>query len=173
MMARKMFQKTSQSSNLNIEREANDNENSASDDSSDVDIYIDEPTEIPPPPSPAMSMQQNASPSKRSSKGSNGNRAIVTSEFEMEWNDADHERQYDLTPLGEKNTNRRSARSTPTPSYSIDPWENARAKEIALAEKLKAATVVTEGYVCNVDRHRCLAFLVSGCFVAYRLSLLP
>jgi hypothetical protein len=128
-----MAKKNSRSSNPKIVMEADDG---ASNDSSDVDIYIDEPTELPPPlPSPAP--QQNASRSKGGPK-----RANVTTSFETEWNDADHERQYDLTPLGEKNTNRRSA-----PSYSIDPWENARAKEIALAGKLEKPAVDKEGYV--------------------------
>jgi hypothetical protein len=133
-----MAKKTSRStSNPKIVMEADDG---ASDDSSDVDIYIDEPTELPPVlPSPPP--QQNASPSKRNKGGPK--RAIVTANFETEWNDADHERQYDLTPLGEKNTNRRST----APSYSIDPWENARAKEIALAGKLEAAAEDEEGYV--------------------------
>jgi hypothetical protein len=122
-----MTQRTSQS---NIVMETDD---AASDDSSDVDIYVDEPTEVPPPPTPPP--QQIASPSKRSKAPTRG----------TEWNDADHDRQYDLTPLGEKSTNRRTHRSAP--SYSIDPYEVTRAKEIARAEKEREAAADPEGYV--------------------------
>jgi hypothetical protein len=124
----------------------------ASDDSSDVDIYLEEPTEVVelPPRAPqrsaSPSMRRSASPSMRSKAPKRASASI-----EKEWNDAhaDRDSKYDLTPLGEENTNRRTLRSAP--SYSIDPYEVTRAKEIAQAEKEQEAAVEKEGYV-NVDR---------------------
>lgn len=115
----------------------------ASDDSSDVDIYLEEPMEIPQPPP-----HRSASPSMRSRAPK---RATPTAVDEEEWNDAnaDHDRKYDLTPLGEKNTNQRTIRSAR--SHSIDPYEVTRAKEIARAEKEQEAADDEKGYV-NVDR---------------------
>jgi hypothetical protein len=129
-MARRMNKKTSQ-----YVMETDD----ASDASSDVDVYLDEPKELPPPTSPPP--QQRALQSKRSKTP----KRATTSSIHTEWIDAIHEKKYDLTPLGEKSTNRCSSPSTP--SYSIDPYEVTRAKEIARVEKEKDAAADTEGYV--------------------------
>jgi hypothetical protein len=145
------------------------NATAASDDSSDVDIYLDEPTEIVDLPrrassqrSASPSMRSNASPSMRS-RAPKRTTATAAS-IEKEWSDAhaDRDSKYDLTPLGEQNTNRRNHRSS-QPSYSIDPYEVTRAKEIARAEKEReAAAGDKEGYV-HVDRrfpHLCLLLML-------------
>jgi hypothetical protein len=116
-----------------------------------MDVYLEEPTEIVELP-PRATTQRSASPSMRS-RASKRVTATAAASIEKEWNDtnADYDRKYDLTPLeGEKNTNRRTHQSAA--SYSIDPWESARAKAIARAEKeQEAADGDQEGYV-NVDR---------------------
>jgi hypothetical protein len=130
-MTKKMSQ---QSIDPNIVKETTETTTGASDDSTDVDIYLEETTEIVELPPRAT--QRSASLSLRSKAPKRATAAAAAS-IEKEWNDAnaDHDRKYDLTPLGEKNANRR----TP-PSYStIDPWEVAHAKEIARAEKEQEA----------------------------------
>jgi hypothetical protein len=89
-------------------------------DSDADDIYMDEPTEIPPPPPTAP--QQAVSPSKRNKTPKR------TVAIETEWEDAEFDRRYDLTPLEGLDTNRRSSTPT-TPSYTIDPWEVALEKK--------------------------------------------
>jgi hypothetical protein len=129
-MTRKMSQ---QSIDPNIVMETTETNTGACDDSTDVDIYLEEPTEIVE--LPPRTSQRSASSLMRS-KAPKRATATATASIEKEWNDAnaDHDRRYDLTPLGEKNTNRRSA-----PSYSIDPWEVVHAKEIGRAEKEQEA----------------------------------
>jgi hypothetical protein len=113
------------------------------DDSSDVDIYLKSGGNGRySPPS-----QRIASPSMRSKAAKRTpTNASASASIEKEWNDAhaDRDSKYDLTPLGEQNTNRRKLRSA-QPSYSIDPYEVTRAKEIARAEKEREAAGEKEG----------------------------
>jgi hypothetical protein len=120
-------------------------------DDTDDDIYLEEPTEVvelrprPSQRTASPSMRRSASPSMRSASPSTmrsrsrsrGPKKRTAAIIEKEYNDANalqEDRKYDLTPLGDRN-NRRSG-----PSHSsIDPWEVARAKEIARAEKEEEA----------------------------------
>jgi membrane associated rhomboid family serine protease len=143
-----MVKKTSrQSSNSNIIVMET---TGASNDSSDADIYLEEPTETVELP-PRRPSQRGDSPSMRSKapkRASASASATASAGIEKDWNDAhaDRDSKYDLTPLGEKNTNRRTLRSV-HPSYSIDPYEVTRAKEIARAKKEQEAADESEGYV--------------------------
>ena len=168
-ISRKMAKKTSQSRTSKIAMETT----GASDDSSDADIYLEEPTEIvelPPrlPQRSASPSMRSASPSMRS-KAPKRATATASATFEKQWNDAnaDRESKYDLTPLGEKDTNSRTHHSA-QPSYSIDPYEVSRAKEIARAEKEREAAADKERYVNNMNRR-----LPRLCLLVMLLLLLP
>jgi hypothetical protein len=116
-----------------------------SSDDSDSGVYLDEEIRSPPrsPPQPPQTPKNySASKASSASKRSKASRRSTNTSIDTSWQDPELDRQYDLTPLGEKSTNR-SIRTTP--SYSIDPYEVTRAKEIARAEKEKEAAFVKEG----------------------------
>jgi hypothetical protein len=83
-----------------------DGDKGASDDSSDVDIYLEEPEEMVDIPLPS---QRITSPSMRSKapKRTTNASLLPASKRQERRSRGSRDSKYDLTPLGEQNTNRR------------------------------------------------------------------
>lgn len=107
-------------------------------DDSDADTYLKEPTEIPPPPQ--QRQQHNSTEMQAMSPRTRISKRHVIQVIDTGTPDAELDRRYDLTPLGQKDTNSRNR----PPSYSIDPWENNGAKELARMEKEQEAAQILD-----------------------------